>query len=249
MERPTEGGEAEFHQQHRVFTSHQSFEKIRRLFPQVTKMKVLDIGCGNGTIGQELIQQGNFVWGMDINEEAARLSTEKGLKVSLWDSNRTWPYANDFFDVVLATDVLEHLYDWGFIFTEASRVLKANGSFIVVTPNHFDVQSRINILLGRGIVHWSRRKEIPNALAYPHIRFPLLSDITALAASHHLYPDLIVLNFMSGKFPPAIFLPGFVRRSFLTAFPGLYSGKFGIRFTTAKNDTKVIALAKTPKGY
>lgn len=240
---------SEYHKKFDVFDSQASFSKVEHLFPDGQKLKVLDIGCGSGNIGGYLADEGNFVWGLDINEDALKLSRDKGIKASLWDINKVWPYANNFFDVVIAVDLLEHLYDWDFIFQEAYRVLKTGGSFLILTPNHFDIQNRMNILIGKGIVHWSRKKDTSSSLSYSHVRFPLLDDILDLAKDHGLYPNTIVYNFMSGKYPPAFFAPFFFKKFLLKIVPRLYSGKFGISFKKEQSPINFVYLLSTPRGY
>lgn len=58
-----------------------------------------------------------------------------------------WPYEDDFFDVVLCMEILEHLLlDPCFLFKEANRVLRYQGELIVTTPNIASYEGLFNLI-------------------------------------------------------------------------------------------------------
>lgn len=77
--------------------------------------RVLEIGCGPGSITKILAEQGGCkVTGLELDPEAIKKVTPYCVKVMQADLNSSeWPslLADDKFDVVVAADVLEHLYD------------------------------------------------------------------------------------------------------------------------------------------
>lgn len=59
------------------------------------------------------------------------------------------PYPDNFFDVVIFAEVLEHLYAFpDKVFNEIRRILKPNGLLIFTTPNAASVYNRLKLLLG-----------------------------------------------------------------------------------------------------
>jgi methionine biosynthesis protein MetW len=77
--------------------------------------RVLEIGCGPGSITKILAEQGDCkVTGLELDSEAIKKVEQYCVKVMQADLNSSeWPQLlkDDKFDVVVAADVLEHLYD------------------------------------------------------------------------------------------------------------------------------------------
>jgi len=101
----------------------------------ITLSDVLDLGCGTGLITQVL--PGN-VTGVDISPwkvERARLHCPHTTLV-VGDVEDLKPlFADNSFDAVVCTDVLEHLEKPDRAVSEAWRVLKPKGTFIGTVPS------------------------------------------------------------------------------------------------------------------
>jgi len=98
--------------------------------------KLLDVGCGNGTLGYFAKSKYKEVYGIDISEIALKLSKERGLivtKVNLNDENI--PFEDGYFDFVTCLDVIEHVLEPRDLIKEIRRVLKKEGALVVSTPN------------------------------------------------------------------------------------------------------------------
>ncbi len=100
---------------------------------------VLDAGCGTGYGSAELAQEAASVTGIDFAADAAGYA---GGNYRLLPNVRfatgsveQLPFRTGVFDVVVAFEVIEHLADYPAFVSEAARVLKADGVFIVSTPN------------------------------------------------------------------------------------------------------------------
>jgi len=100
--------------------------------------KVLDLGCGDGVMSMFLAQHANLVEGLDYSPEALAFAKDKTKQFS----NLTFsegsayelPYPDNTFDVVVSTEVIEHLDDVDAYISEIKRVTKNNGSALITTP-------------------------------------------------------------------------------------------------------------------
>ncbi|MFN8204547.1 MAG: methyltransferase domain-containing protein [Solirubrobacteraceae bacterium] len=95
--------------------------------------RLLDIGCGTGTMVRELGRFGRTE-GLDADPQAVAFCARRGLTtVARFDGERL-PRADASVDVVSAFDVLEHLDDDRGMAAEMRRVLRPGGTAIVTVP-------------------------------------------------------------------------------------------------------------------
>lgn len=98
--------------------------------------KVLDVGCGDGTVGSFLQKKaGVKVTGIDISEEAIKKARGKGIKVRVYNSEEKLPFPDNSFDKVFWGDNVEHLFDPARTAKEIRRVLASGGKLILSCPN------------------------------------------------------------------------------------------------------------------
>jgi SAM-dependent methyltransferase len=125
-----------------VESSHWWFAGRRRLVAALMRRhgvgpeaRVLDVGTSTGTNLRMLGELGfRSFEGLEASEEAIRLCAEKGLgKVTRGDIC-AMPFGDATFDLVLATDVIEHVDDDVQALREVRRVLKPGGVAIVTVP-------------------------------------------------------------------------------------------------------------------
>jgi 2-polyprenyl-6-hydroxyphenyl methylase/3-demethylubiquinone-9 3-methyltransferase len=112
-------------------------EKIRRHIGY--HANILDLGCGFGTVTNELANKGHAVTGLDHSAEALDIAKAwdktQSVQYRLGDIHSI-PFANKSFDVVTAMDVLSHINESSSVFQEATRVLRPGGIFIFNNYNH-----------------------------------------------------------------------------------------------------------------
>lgn len=109
---------------------------IIRILSDVGKGKrILDIGCASGVLLHQLKGLGyTDLCGLDISEEAVSLAKERGLRnIFLMDGNLT-SFENESFDIVIASDVLEHIKNDVSALKEWHRILKVDGTLIIFVP-------------------------------------------------------------------------------------------------------------------
>jgi len=105
------------------------------------------LGCGTGFISRKLVDK-NEVYGVDVLSESLKCAKEAGIRVKRWDVRKGLPYRSEMFDIVLATEILEHVFDTDALLSEIWRVLKKGGILVVSVPNVCSLKSRINVVLG-----------------------------------------------------------------------------------------------------
>jgi 2-polyprenyl-3-methyl-5-hydroxy-6-metoxy-1,4-benzoquinol methylase len=121
--------------------------------------RVLDIGCGNGAILCELQKHGNWrLSGVESSTSAVEICRSLGLDVVYCPDaaeRLTEVMPMEAFDFVLATEVIEHLYNpQGFV-EQAMKVLKSNGLILLSTPYHGWWKNSLISLSG----HWDRHHD------------------------------------------------------------------------------------------
>ncbi|MBC5774449.1 class I SAM-dependent methyltransferase [Pontibacter sp. KCTC 32443] len=96
---------------------------------------ILEVGCSAGPLLLQLQQAGyTNLTGIDVSKKAIALGQQRGLKgISVMDGAKiTFPDAA--FDLVITSDVLEHIADDAKAIQEWARVLKSGGKMIVFVP-------------------------------------------------------------------------------------------------------------------
>ncbi|MBX9765501.1 class I SAM-dependent methyltransferase [Patescibacteria group bacterium] len=110
--------------------------------------RVLDTGCGEGVLAVMLAKKGALVTACDISqpnvERAQEYAREAGVEVTfLVADSEHLPFANDSFDVVVSSHVLEHLPDFDKGLRELVRIGKDRVVFAV--PTAFSLLSFVQL--------------------------------------------------------------------------------------------------------
>ena len=75
-------------------------------------LNILDVGCGNGYLLKKLKNLGfKNLYGIDISKKNIESAKDKGVKCIYGDVSKKVPFNDNFFDIVIAVAVLEHLLD------------------------------------------------------------------------------------------------------------------------------------------
>lgn len=117
-----------------VGKKHVVFSLLNKFLPDKKNNNILDVGCGCGITLNDLEEFGK-VYGMDSSSEALKYSKKifKGeVKQGTLPDNI--PYSKNYFDLIVALDVLEHVDDDINSFKNIQTFLNDNGIFIVTVP-------------------------------------------------------------------------------------------------------------------
>ena len=108
---------------------------IKKIFLQRQNIKILEIGCSSGPLLKLLVSQGySQVVGIDNSKEAIRLCKERGFKKVYLKDGAKPSFKSEQFDVVIASDVLEHIQDDKRAIKGWQRILKKGGFIICFVP-------------------------------------------------------------------------------------------------------------------
>jgi len=136
VERATQAVEAYVERDHWWFRGRRRLvAAMIRAFGIPPSAQVLDVGCGTGSNLRLLVELGfGDVTGLDRSEDAIRWCREKQLPAVERGDLCALPFPEDHFDLVIATDVLEHIDEPDAGVAELRRVLRPGGTLIVTVP-------------------------------------------------------------------------------------------------------------------
>jgi len=143
----------------------------------------LDVGCGNGSFECSIEDHIENYVGIDISSRAiqiAKQSSKKGM--FLIGSACALPIRNGSNNLILCSEVLEHIPDYWMAVKEISRVLQADGHLILTTPNYMNPSVLLTSLYARlrGV---SRTMQIYDK-PVPHHRLLSILNICGMRVIH-----------------------------------------------------------------
>jgi 2-polyprenyl-3-methyl-5-hydroxy-6-metoxy-1,4-benzoquinol methylase len=161
-----------------------SGEKLTSVFVELVKTlagvrSICDLGCGNGHISGRLAELGYEVTGVD--------ASISGLKIA----RRTYPRVRFIeaqidgdlngcgeFDLVISSDVIEHLYRPSDLLEAAHAILKPNGQILIGTPYHGYLKNLALAVTGHMDAHFSALHD------GGHIKFFSVDSLSQLMRAH-----------------------------------------------------------------
>jgi len=102
------------------------------------QLRVLDVGCGEGSFAAALMRAGAEVVALDVAEEPVRRARARhpDLEVGLVQPEAPLPIEDSNFDVVWAGETIEHVADTSGWLSELRRVMRPGGLVLLSTPEH-----------------------------------------------------------------------------------------------------------------
>ncbi|MGA7705067.1 MAG: class I SAM-dependent methyltransferase [Solirubrobacteraceae bacterium] len=141
------------------------------------RVRVLDLGCGEGYFADVLVRANAEVVACDVAEEPLRRAraTLPDLDLRLAESEGPLPFEDARFDVVWAGETIEHVLDTAGWLSEVRRVLASGGLILLSTPDHGPL-SRLRLALSERafVAHFEPRSD--------HLRFYVPRTLVGLLA-------------------------------------------------------------------
>ena len=168
---------------------------LRRNVPSLARCRMLEIGCGNGSVLAYLKQKGVNIEGGDIFLEGLRFCQQRAGSEGLYHIDiLALPFRNEF-DIIGAFDILEHIDGDEKALSEINQALKLKGKLILTVPayrflwSYFDVQSHHERRYNKKelVAKLERNGFIINRISFfMFFLFPLLAAIRLIGNMFHM---------------------------------------------------------------
>lgn len=149
-------------------------QAILSLLKSDEKKQILDLGAGEGALSEKLFLLGHNITACDGEPEQFKFKEIICQRVNL---NKNFPFNDSEFDVVILSDVIEHLENPWHTIRESHRILRNNGKLIISIPNILSITARIHFLIhGEFLLFYQAKEE----KSFPHITplsYPLVEKI------------------------------------------------------------------------
>jgi 2-polyprenyl-3-methyl-5-hydroxy-6-metoxy-1,4-benzoquinol methylase len=136
---------------------HFIFDSIGKYLQSYNKkpLRVLDAGCGDGVQLKGIIKIPELeIWGIDYNPIRTGRAGERFPTVNIVCGDLLdIPFKKKAFDIVLCSQVIEHIPQDDFLLEELAKVVKPEGLLILGTPNEGCFMARLrNHIFARRIL-------------------------------------------------------------------------------------------------
>lgn len=124
------------------FVTSRLEEIVNSFAPYRETNRLLDVGCGAGTLLSVATQAGWNAEGVELSVPTVDILRKQGLSVFPGElAQAKFPEAH--FDVVTAAELIEHVPDPSSLIAEVARVLRPGGIFWATTPHSHGASGRI----------------------------------------------------------------------------------------------------------
>jgi methionine biosynthesis protein MetW len=98
--------------------------------------RLLDLGCADGVLAEQLLPRFSEAYGVDISETALEAARKRGIRTHRVNVDQEpLPFPADHFDVITCLDIVEHVFEPRVLIAEVARVLRPGGSLYIAYPN------------------------------------------------------------------------------------------------------------------
>lgn len=159
---------------------------------------MLDLGCDEGSwtlvVGQSA--KAKKISGVELNPSAAEIARNKGIEVTIADLKEVLPYPSGKFDLIHSNQVIEHVPDIDRFASEAFRVLKPNGHFIVSTENGSSWHNIFASIMGWQIFSLTNLSSIQSGVGNPLALHRGSKDFTSTWTHKVIFNYLGLIEFL-----------------------------------------------------
>ena len=125
------------------FTLRRRVKNILSHIPNKGSLNILDFGCGEGVYTYIINKITNHkITSLDYDESIIsnleKLNLNQNVKKIILDAEKdSFPFRDQEFDLIILSEVLEHLYDDVSLLSKLHRYLKNDGKIIITVPHYF----------------------------------------------------------------------------------------------------------------
>jgi 2-polyprenyl-3-methyl-5-hydroxy-6-metoxy-1,4-benzoquinol methylase len=144
------------------------FQSLLGRLHRAGSRKVLDLGCGNGSLSARIAEQGFDVSGLEHSRSGIAMASKAFPNVAFeqYDISDALPDAHHAaYDAVISVEVIEHLLLPRRLMTAALQALKPGGVFYLTTPYHGYLKNLALALTNKFDDHWHPLRD------YGHVKF------------------------------------------------------------------------------
>jgi ubiquinone/menaquinone biosynthesis C-methylase UbiE len=133
-------------------TSSPWYAWVAQRMIDVRGLRTLEVACGRGGFVRALARRGADAVGLDFSLAALKIGRERSLKFQ--EENRATfvqgdahalPFPDDYFDLIISCETIEHLPQPEKGVSEFHRVTKPGGSLFLTTPNYLNLMGLYEI--------------------------------------------------------------------------------------------------------
>jgi ubiquinone/menaquinone biosynthesis C-methylase UbiE len=122
------------------------YKIVLQFLPPVKDKRILEIACGRGGFSRLLGSRGASVCGADFSASAVEIAKERLRRAASLEGSVTYvqadaqnmPFEENFFDIVVSCETIEHVPDPRAAVREMYRVCKTGGMLYLTTPNYLN---------------------------------------------------------------------------------------------------------------
>jgi len=122
--------------------------------------RILDLGSGNGALCRKLADLGYDIVGVDVDKKGIEIARQTYPEIPFYNFNvgddpGLLLAKEQSFDVVVSTEVIEHLYSPHDLIRYARAVLNKDGYLILTTPYHGYIKNLVISILNKWDFHFT----------------------------------------------------------------------------------------------
>lgn len=173
------------------YYSNVRFDLIKLINKNAKNIKILEVGAAYGATLNYLKLKGiaSEVVAIDLFEDTENKDRYKKVDNFIFGDveKLDLSHYNDYFDIILLPDVLEHLIEPQLALIKIKSLLKENGSILISIPNirHYSVLKKI-------LIKGDFKYEESGILDYTHLRFFCKKNIIDLVSKSELNITTII---------------------------------------------------------
>jgi len=161
----------------------ESGEKLTRVFVELVKRlegvgSICDLGCGNGHISGRLAKLGYEVKGVDASPTGIAIARRAYPNAEFVEALIDRDLRVGQFDLVVSSDVIEHLYRPSDLLEATRAQLKPGGQLLLGTPYHGYLKNLVLAATGKMDSHFSALHD------GGHIKFFSVKTLSSLMRQH-----------------------------------------------------------------